>query len=146
MAAISKQNLRYVTLGQILAVVALLGLTAVKGHGATWAANQIAGIAIAIPAVCLWALARLQLGESFAIRAEAKALVTHGLYSRIQNPVYVFGGLLVVGILIFIGRPAFFLLLLILIPMQWIRARKERAVLEAKFGDEYRRYRKRTWF
>jgi protein-S-isoprenylcysteine O-methyltransferase Ste14 len=34
----------------------------------------------------------------------------------------------------------------VLIPVQIIRARREAAVLEAKFGDAYREYRKRTWF
>lgn len=146
MTAASKGFSGKSTLAQILLLGVLLGAAALKGHGATWTANEIAGTAIAIPALCLWTLARLQLGEAFAIGAKAKTLVTHGLYSKIKNPVYVFGGILVAGILIFLGRPAFFLLLLVLIPMQWIRARKERAVLEAKFGDEYRQYRKRTWF
>jgi protein-S-isoprenylcysteine O-methyltransferase Ste14 len=36
--------------------------------------------------------------------------------------------------------------LLVLVPMQIIRARREAAVLEAKFGDAYREYRQRTWF
>jgi protein-S-isoprenylcysteine O-methyltransferase Ste14 len=45
-----------------------------------------------------------------------------------------------------IGRPEGFAIFLVLIPLQIIRARREAAVLEAKFGDEYREYRKRTWF
>jgi len=45
-----------------------------------------------------------------------------------------------------VGRPELLLILLALIPIQIIRARREAAVLEAKFGDEYREYRKRTWF
>jgi len=36
--------------------------------------------------------------------------------------------------------------LLALIPVQVLRARREAAVLEAKFGDAYRKYRKHTWF
>ena len=42
-------------------------------------------------------LARHQLGDSFAVRAEAKKLVTHGIYSKIRNPIYIFGGLAFVG-------------------------------------------------
>jgi protein-S-isoprenylcysteine O-methyltransferase Ste14 len=38
------------------------------------------------------------------------------------------------------------LIFVILIPLQVVRARREAAVLEAEFGDEYREYRKRTWF
>jgi protein-S-isoprenylcysteine O-methyltransferase Ste14 len=30
--------------------------------------------------------------------------------------------------------------------MQIIRARREAAILEATFGEEYRRYREQTWF
>ena len=111
-----------------------------------WSAHQIAGLAIAVPAFCLWALARVQLRKSFAVSAQAKELVTHGIYAKIQNPVYVFGGIFIAGLIIYSGRPRFFLVFLILIPMQWMRVREERRVLEAKFGDAYREYRRRTWF
>jgi protein-S-isoprenylcysteine O-methyltransferase Ste14 len=50
------------------------------------------------------------------------------------------------GVAVMVGRPELLLILLALIPIQIIRARREAAVLEAKFGDEYREYRKRTWF
>ena len=103
-------------------------------------------MAVAVPAFCLWALARLQLGKSFSISAQAKGLVTHGLYSKIQNPVYVFGGIFIAAVIVFIGRPLWLLVFLVLIPMQVMRIRAERRVLEEKFGDAYREYRKRTWF
>jgi protein-S-isoprenylcysteine O-methyltransferase Ste14 len=146
MTAKLTRTLAHIALALMMLLVVWLRSAALRGAGATWTAHEIAGMAIAVPAFCLWALARVQLGESFAIGAEAKTLVTHGLYARFRDPVYVFGGLLLAGILVFIGRPVFFLAFLILIPVQWIRARKERAVLEATFGDEYRRYRQRTWF
>ena len=111
-----------------------------------WTVSQIVGMAVAVPACCLWALARLQLGKSFSISAQAKGLVTHGLYSKIQNPVYVFGGIFIAAVIVFIGRPLWLLVFLVLIPMQVMRIRAERRVLEEKFGDAYREYRKRTWF
>ena len=37
------------------------------------------------------------------------------------------------------------LLLLVLVPIQIARAHQEAKVLEARFGDEYRNYRKGTW-
>ena len=55
------------------------------------------GAAISIPAFVLWMLARHQLGDSFAVRAEAKKLVTHGIYSKIRNPIYLFGALAFAG-------------------------------------------------
>ena len=37
-------------------------------------------------------------------------------------------------------------LFVVLIPLQIWRAGKESAVLEAAFGDEYRKYKAGTWF
>ena len=129
----------------ILVVAIAYGVAVYQLHS-RWTTHQTVGMAMAVPAFCLWALARLQLGRSFAISAQAKQLVTHGLYSKIQNPVYVFGAIFLAGLLVFFGHPVWFFFFLILIPMQWTRIRKERRVLEEKFGDAYREYRKGTWF
>ena len=91
-------------------------------------------------------LARYTLGQSFSIAPKATALVTHGIYSRIRNPIYVAGTMAVAGVLLMLVRPEGMALLLVLIPVQIFRARREAAVLEAKFGDAYREYRKHTWF
>jgi protein-S-isoprenylcysteine O-methyltransferase Ste14 len=82
-----------------------------------------AGLAIMTPAYCLWAFARLQLGASFAIRPQAKELVTQGLYAKIQNPVYVFNAIFYAGLFVFFGQPALFLFFLVLIPLQYVRIR-----------------------
>lgn len=92
------------------------------------------------------AFARYQLGRSFAIRAEAHKLVTHGVYSKIRNPIYVFGTALFAGFVLVIHRPILWLFLVAIIVMQTIRARREARVLEAAFGDDYREYRRHTWF
>lgn len=91
-------------------------------------------------------LSRYTLGRSFSIAPKATALVTSGIYSRIRNPIYLSGMILLVGMVVLVGRPKLLTILLVLIPTQIIRARREAAVLEAKFGDAYREYRKRTWF
>lgn len=111
-----------------------------------WTAWQIVGLAIAVPAFALFLLARIQLGGAFSLKAKASALVTTGLYSRIRNPIYVFGGVMIAGIFIFVHRPWLLLLFLVLIPMQWLRVRQEERVLESKFGDAYREYKRKTWF
>jgi len=92
------------------------------------------------------AVARYQLGRSFAIRAEAHQLVTHGVYSKIRNPIYVSGAVLIAGIVLATHRPMLWLLLLFIVIMQIVRARREAQVLEAAFGDAYREYRRKTWF
>lgn len=90
--------------------------------------------------------ARYTLGRSFSVRAKATALVTTGIYSRIRNPIYVCAEVLLIGVAIMLWKPYLLLLVVAVIPMQILRARQEARVLEAKFGDEYRRYRQRTWF
>jgi protein-S-isoprenylcysteine O-methyltransferase Ste14 len=91
-------------------------------------------------------IGRFTLGRSFSISAKATALVTNGIYSRIRNPIYVSGMVSATGIFLMLRQPLLWLLLLIVIPLQIIRARNEARVLEATFGDAYREYRQRTWF
>jgi protein-S-isoprenylcysteine O-methyltransferase Ste14 len=91
-------------------------------------------------------VARYTLGRSFSWVPRATGLVSGGIYSRIRNPIYISGTILVVGVALMTGRAELLAILLVLIPVQIIRARREAAVLQAKFGDEYREYRQRTWF
>jgi protein-S-isoprenylcysteine O-methyltransferase Ste14 len=111
-----------------------------------WTPLRIAGAVIAMASLSLIAVARIQLGRAFSVRAKATRLVTTGLYARIRNPIYTFGCFFFLGLAMFI--PAWWLLLalIVVIPMQIVRARREAAVLEATFGDEYRHYRQQTWF
>ena len=90
-------------------------------------------------------LSRYTLGRSFSIAPKATALVTSGIYSRIRNPIYFSGVVFVAGAVLIMGRPKLLAILLVVIPLQIIRARREAAVLEAKFGDAYREYRQHTW-
>ncbi len=105
------------------------------------------GLILATLAFALWATARVQIGGSFSVQAQAKVLITHGLYSRIRNPIYVFGTVWIAGLVLAIGKPFWLLLIMpVLIPLQVVRARTEARVLEEKFGAEYREYRGKTWF
>jgi protein-S-isoprenylcysteine O-methyltransferase Ste14 len=53
---------------------------------------------------------------------------------------------LVAGFVLILHRPLLWLLFLALAVMQTVRAHREAQVLEAAFGDEYRKYRRKTWF
>jgi protein-S-isoprenylcysteine O-methyltransferase Ste14 len=112
-----------------------------------WSTSLMFGLILATLAFALWATARVQIGGSFSVQAQAKVLITHGLYSRIRNPIYVFGTVWIAGLVLAIGKPFWLLLIMpVLIPLQVVRARTEARVLEEKFGAEYREYRGKTWF
>lgn len=104
------------------------------------------GLGLAAIGLCGVIVARYTLGQSFSIAAKARALVTTGIYSKIRNPIYVSGEIVLIGIAVMLWRLEFFLFLLIAIPIQIFRARREARVLEEKFGEEYREYRRGTWF
>jgi len=113
----------------------------VDRNGAWWA-----GLVLAVVAAGFLLTARYQLGESFSVSPQARRLVTHGIYSRIRNPLYVFSTLMIVWLVIAYQHLRFLLFPAVLATVQEIRARRESHVLERAFGDEYREYRKRTWF
>jgi protein-S-isoprenylcysteine O-methyltransferase Ste14 len=140
----SDWKFRLYILSQVVATLLLLAFI-VFWPGA-WNTQRILGSCLLVIGVGLLSLARFQLGRSFAVTAQAKNLVTHGLYSKIRNPVYVFGAVAMAGLFLIVRRPALWVLFVALVVMQIVRARKEAAVLEAKYGEEYRIYRSHTWF
>ena len=130
-----------------LAAIALLAFLFFRqASGMPWTTYRMIGMLIAVPALFLLVLARIQLGRAFSLQAKASTLVTTGLYSKIRNPIYVFSALLILGIVIWTGRPVLLLFFAVLVPIQIYRSRKESAVLEAKFGAEYVEYKRKTWF
>ena len=124
----------------------LVAISAAVFRPGEWNAARIAGFCIALPAAVLLFIARWQLGHSFSVTPQARELVTRGLYSKIRNPIYVFSALLFVGVLIALQYRYALLILLVLIPIQILRARQEAKVLEARFGEDYRKYKAGTWF
>jgi protein-S-isoprenylcysteine O-methyltransferase Ste14 len=104
------------------------------------------GLGISLLGLAGIIIARYTLGESFSIRAKATKLVTTGIYARMRNPIYVFWVILMVGLILMVRSSFLVLVLIIVVPMQIVRARREARVLEAKFGDAYRQYRDHTWF
>lgn len=111
-------------------------------HRVPW----LVGLAVASVSFPLWIIARLQLGASFSIRPEARQLITNGLYSKIRNPIYVFGTAASFGVMLALQFWPVLALWLVTTPVQLIRIRREERVLRAAFGEQYELYRSRTWF
>jgi protein-S-isoprenylcysteine O-methyltransferase Ste14 len=137
------RKLHIFTAVQLIALVVLVWLlVSIK---TPWNAQRYAGTVLVILGATFIVLARYQLGKSFSITPQAHKLVTRGVYSRIRNPIYVFGSVMLAGLILILQRPALWILLGVVVIVQTLRARKEARVLEAAFGEDYREYRK-TWF
>ena len=89
---------------------------------------QFVGAVLAVVGFCLWTVARFQLGASFSVSAQARHLVTKGLYSKIRNPIYVFGSFVMIGVILMVGKPVWLLIFVVIIPLQLSR------VVEARRG------------
>lgn len=136
-----KANL--LTLVIVLTAIALLVMRAPE---IAWSTARIVGAVILAVALPLFVMARWQLGRSFSVRAKASSLVTTGLYSRIRNPIYLFGGLVTLGLSLFVSVWGPLVVAAVIVPLQLSRVRKEERVLAQAFGEEYERYKRQTWF
>jgi protein-S-isoprenylcysteine O-methyltransferase Ste14 len=132
------------TAAQVIAVVA--GLWLVFSRPGPWDLQRSMGAVLVVVGLAGIATARYHLGKSFAVRAEAHQLVTNGVYSKIRNPIYVFGVVMLAGFVLVLHRPVLWFAVAAIVIMQIVRARREATVLEAAFGDAYREYRRKTWF
>ena len=112
---------------------------------ASWDALRVAGLVMTVAGIGLLTLARAQLGNSFSVTPQARALVTRGLYRKVRHPVYVFSSIGIAGLFLYLGLPWLLLLFVIIIPLQFFRARAEEKVLEEKFGEEFRAWKRTTW-
>src|SRR5947199_6646170 len=90
---------------------------------------RAAGIALAVVSFALLLTARAQLGSSFSVMPQARALVSHGIYSRLRHPMYLFVDLTIVGLTLALGIWYILAVLLVLVPLQVRNARREQSLL-----------------
>jgi protein-S-isoprenylcysteine O-methyltransferase Ste14 len=136
-------KLRWIDVAGYLIYMAFFGLAVVVGpRGTLWY------VALCLSAGCsvLWFVARWQLGDAFSVAPEARQLVTRGLYSRIRHPIYVFGTLAFLLIVLALQGWSALIIWVVVILIQVGRARREERVLAEMFGADYTAYRSRTWF
>ena len=108
--------------------------------------SRTLGAVLAVVSLICLLVARAQLGKSFAVTPKAKELVTHGFYSKLRHPMYLFVDLTILGIALVLGLWYIAMILLILVPLQVMNAYREKKVLHDKFGERYEEYRRSTWF
>ncbi len=125
---------------------AVLALVTLYAASLTAGMRLVVGIVIGVPSFVLIIVGRRQLGTSFSVKPTAKALVTSGLYSRIQHPLYFFLDLWLIGVIVALGWRILVLPWLVLVLVHIAQARREEKVLAAAFGAEYETYRQGIWF
>jgi protein-S-isoprenylcysteine O-methyltransferase Ste14 len=133
----------------MVTLVVILGMTAwlaMHVGSVAWTPVKMVGGVMAAAGVVGLVVARLQLGASFSVRAQAKKLVTTGVYAKVRNPIYVFSAMFLVGLVIVSERWLLLAPIAVLVPVQIARAKKEAQVLREAFGEEYVRYKAGTWF
>ncbi len=104
------------------------------------------GISVAVASLFLLILSRVHLGSSFSIKPEVRELVTKGLYSRIQHPLYFFLDTLLWGLIVCFNFPWALLAWGILLVVHVIEAKREEGLLRSAFGEKYAAYQSHTWF
>jgi protein-S-isoprenylcysteine O-methyltransferase Ste14 len=128
----------------VAAFVALLSIAACLGpRTGLW----FAGLGLAIAGFVVWMMARKQLGRSFTASAEARQLVSSGLYRYFRHPIYYSG--LVAHLGVFLALQNWWILgvwLIYATAIQFARMMREDKVLEDAFGEEFRQLRRGTWF
>lgn len=136
-------DLRPVDIVTYLAYLAFYAFAVIVGPRDTlW----YAGLVLSAGCAVVWFIARWQLGAAFSVAPEARQLVTRGLYSKIRHPIYVFGTMAFMFVVLALQGLAALVIWFVVILLQLIRIRREDAVLADAFGDDYVAYRASTWF
>ena len=94
------------------------------------------------PVVCC----SLAVGGCFLGDSASTHLVMQGLYSKIRHPIYIFGTLAFLLVVLALQGWAAIIIWVAVLLIQVARIRREEHVLADAFGEKYVAYRSRTWF
>ena len=136
-------KLQWIDIVSYLIYLAFFGLAIVVGPHITL---SYTAFCLSLVFAVMWFIARWQLGKAFSVTAQARQLVTRGLYSKIRHPIYLFGTLAFLFIVLALqGWPALVIWVVVIL-IQITRVRREEQVMAETFGAEYTAYRSSTWF
>ena len=135
----------FVYLGALLLGLAAEWLVPMRSFGIDWrllvstgALLLVAGAAVMLAAAGLFR----RLGTNVRLSQPTTVIATTGPYRWTRNPMYLGMALIYAGLAIgFDGPIALALLPLVLIAIHTQVIAREERYLEAKFGDDYRRYK-----
>lgn len=135
----------------LLFVVAIAAGMDLQDVGAiNWAQNaslRLVGYGILAGSAAIIAAAQMYMGKSWRIgidQASVTELVTHGLFSRSRNPIFLGMRLNMFGLFLVLPCAVTFAIMLVSEALISVQVRLEEAHLIATIGDAYRNYQKRT--
>lgn len=106
---------------------------------------SLIGLIFTILGLVLWIWSYLSLGLSLTVLPKAQKLVTTGPYKYFSHPIYLAIILTFFGLSLASGSvPGLLYTIVIIIPLNIIRAKKEEKTLLKKFGKEYEAYKKKA--
>ncbi|MFN0023203.1 MAG: methyltransferase family protein [Parvularculaceae bacterium] len=121
------------------------GLPALDFPGRALAAAGIAGAGLAIDLISVAAFIRARTTVNPLTPERANALVVAGLYRVSRNPMYLGMLLILIGWAVWLAQPLTLLgAAAFAVLIELLQIRPEEAALEAKFGEDYRAYKKRV--
>ena len=95
--------------------------------------------------ISVWA--RRPIGQFWSARVTLKQdhqLIQTGPYARVRHPIYSGIFLAMIGTAVFVGQRRALLGAAVFSLGHWLKARREEALLEEKFGEAYKHDRMRT--
>lgn len=141
-----KKTFPYVPLGYFFATIVYFSLM-IWGAQVSLNLWGMAGIFLTLLAYIPWIAARYELGNSLTVAPEAKKLVTTGIYSKIQHPMYISQILVLCGFALFLQSWIFGLVAVLGYgALSIYRGMEEHKVLKNAFGSSYEEYASKTWF
>jgi protein-S-isoprenylcysteine O-methyltransferase Ste14 len=105
--------------------------------------GEIAATTLVLLGTALAAYVLTQLGRSFSVMAEARRLITSGVYRIVRHPLYVAEEIAVIGLVVQFLSYQTLLLLAVHVGFQLRRMRNEEAILIRTF-PEYGAYKEKT--
>lgn len=127
-------------------VVTLYPLLSPLAVGRYAAPHWRIGVADSLAAcgVLLEIAALATLRTAFTQLAEARRIVSTGLYRFVRHPLYVAYFITFGAEALLVMKPAFWAMYAAFILLEWLRAQAEEKILERTFGVDYDAYRRRT--
>ena len=104
-----------------------------------------AALGIGLAGLALWILGTINMGKSLAVLPGADRLVVRGIYKYIRHPIYIGINFTILGLTVASGSTfGLAFLIIVVIPLNIVRARFEEKALLKKFGKDYETYRAKT--